>query len=201
MRINVLMMGLFATALVGAMAFTFEPGTAPSFTLDSAKGKSVSLDDYKGKYVVLEWWNYGCPVVQKHYNSTNIPTLQKEFTDQGVVWLTICSSAVGKQGYVTVDNANDEMKKATGNPSEILFDPTGATGKAYKAKATPQIVLISPKGEMLYNGAIDDNARASGDAILKSENYLRKAWKEVQAGQAVSIPTTTAYGCSVKYAN
>lgn len=176
-----------------------EVATAPEFTLSAASGKKVSLGDFKGKYVVLEWWNNGCPVVQKHYRSSNIPKLQKEFTEKGVVWLSIVSSAPGKQGYVTTDDAGQIMKSAGGAPTDILFDPTGETGRAYKAKATPQIVLISPKGEMLYNGAIDDNQRANGEEILKSKNYLRQAWAEVKAGKAVSEPFTQAYGCAVKY--
>jgi peroxiredoxin len=182
-----------------ALAAMPEVTPAPNFSLDAASGKKISLTDLKGKYVVLEWWNNGCPVVGKHYESGNIPKLQKEFMDQGVVWLTICSSAPGKQGYVTAENANEVMKRMGGRPTDILLDPTGATGRAYKATATPQLVLISPKGEMLYNGAIDDNPRASGEAILKSENYLRRAWAEVKAGQPVSVPVTQAYGCSVKY--
>ncbi|SRR5581483_8712781 len=172
---------------------------APSFSLQAASGKTIALSDLKGKYVVLEWWNNGCPVVGKHYRSGNIPALQKEFKEKGVIWLSITSSAPGKQGYVTAQNANDIMARMGGHPTDILFDPTGATGRAYGAKATPQLVLISPKGEMLYNGAIDDNENAFGEAILKSQNYLRRAWNEIQSGKKVSIPFTQAYGCSIKY--
>jgi len=182
-----------------AVARVNESTLAPNFTLDAASGKKISLSDLKGKYVVLEWWNNGCPVVQKHYTSGNIPKLQKEFTDQGVVWLAICSSAPGKQGHVTAADANAVMKAMGGKPTDILLDPTGVTGRAYKATATPQLVLIGPKGELLYNGAIDDNPRANGEAILKSENYLRRAWEEVKSGKPVSMPVTQAYGCSVKY--
>lgn len=185
-----------------ASAFMFNPvpnSMAPGFKLESASGKTISLENYKGKYVVLEWWNYGCPVVVKHYKSGNIPALQKELMGQDVVWLSVVSSAPGKQGYVTKDDADEQMKKLGGKATEILFDASGVTGKAYKATATPQLVLISPKGEMLYNGAIDNNPRASGEEILKSENYLRKAWNEVKAGKPVSTPSTVAYGCNVKY--
>lgn len=190
---------LAAAVCAGAFMPKGDASPAPDFNLAAASGKTLSLADYKGKYVILEWWNNGCPVVGKHYRSGNIPQLQKEFRDKGAVWLTIVSSAPGKQGYVTVDNAGGTMKEMGGQPSDILFDATGATGKAYRATATPQIVLIGPKGEMLYNGAIDDNPRANGAAILESKNYLRQAWDEVHAGKAVSTPSTQAYGCGVKY--
>lgn len=191
---SVATVGIFA-----ACAFKAPSESARSFKLEAASGRTLSLADFRGKYVVLEWWNHGCPVVVKHYQSGNIPALQKEFMSKGVVWLSIVSSAPGKQGYVTVANANAEMKAMGGKPTDILLDPTGATGKAYKAKATPQLVLISPNGEVLFNGAIDNDPRARGEAILKSENYLRRAWNEVQAGKPVSIPFPEAYGCSVKY--
>lgn len=190
-----------AIAIAGAMNTPVKPKPAPDFTLPGASGKTHSLKDFKGKYVVLEWWNYGCPVVVKHYKSGNIPALQKEFKDQGVVWLSVCSSAQGKQGFVTTENAMEIMKGAGGHPTEILLDANGVTGKAYGAKTTPQIVLISPDGAMLYNGAIDDNPSATGDAILKSENYLRRAWSEVKAGKEVSKPTSQPYGCGVKYSD
>lgn len=176
-----------------------EPTPELNFELSTVSGKNFTLQNFRGKYVVLEWWNYGCPVVQKHYRSSNIPNLQKEFQDQGVVWASIVSSAPGKQGHVTADNGMTHMKEMGGNPSDILLDPTGEVGKMFRARATPQIVLISPKGEILYNGAIDSDPRASGPAILKSENYLRRAWTEIKEGKPVSISTTQAYGCSVKY--
>jgi len=72
---------------------------APNFTATDLAGKTRSLSEFKGKYVVLEWHNQGCPFVKKHYGSGNMQALQKKYTDQGVVWLTICSSAEGKQGY------------------------------------------------------------------------------------------------------
>lgn len=196
---SAIIVGLATAGIFAACAFKSPGESAPSFKLEAGSGKTLSLADFKGKYVVLEWWNYGCPVVVKHYQSGNIPALQKEFIGKGVVWLSIVSSAPGKQGHVTVANANDEMKAMGGKPTDILLDPTGATGKAYKAKATPQLVLISPTGEILFNGAIDNDPRARGEAILKSENYLRRAWNEIQAGRAVSIPNPEAYGCSVKY--
>jgi len=66
---------------------------APDFTLKDYNGKAYKLSDFKGKYVVLEWVNFGCPFVGKHYNSGNMQALQKKYTSEGVIWLSICSSA------------------------------------------------------------------------------------------------------------
>jgi peroxiredoxin len=173
---------------------------APEFTTGAADGTTVSLADYKGKYVVLEWWNYQCPFVVKHYQG-NMQKLQEMYKDLGVVWLTICSSAEGKQGYVTSNQALEIMKKAGGNPTKILLDPSGKVGKLYKAKTTPHMFLISPEGVILYEGAIDSITSTNAADVDKAENYLNRAWEEAVKGKPVSKPKTAPYGCSVKYAD
>lgn len=174
------------------------PGKAPDFSLPAAAGKAVSLSQFQGKYVVLEWWNHQCPVVQKHYQG-NIQGLHKQMKEKGVVWLSICSSAPGKQGHVSPDEGAEIMKKNGGEPTFVLVDSDGKVGKLYNARNTPQLVLISPKGELLYNGAIDNNPSASGSEIARSENYLLRAFGEHSSGKQVSTPMTRPYGCSVKY--
>jgi peroxiredoxin len=190
-----------ACAIVTAIVGAARVESAPAFTLKSSTGKDISLDDFKGKYVVLEWWNYGCPFVRKHYDSKNMQTLQRQFTSEGVVWLTICSSAEGKQGYVSLETADAQMKKESGAPTHILLDPNGTVGKLYKAKTTPHMFLISPKGEVLYQGAIDSIPSANPEDIKKAENYLVKAYKEALDGKPIATAKTQPYGCSVKYAN
>jgi peroxiredoxin len=185
-------------AAIAAMA-AFATTEAPDFTLSSSTGKQVSLSNFKGKYVVLEWWNHQCPFVRKHYDGGNMQKVQKELTAKGVVWLTIASSKEGAQGYVTSDQANQIMKAEKAAPTYILHDPAGVVGRKYDAKTTPQMVLISPKGEVLYDGAIDSMATTRISDLDKAENYLLKAYAEASAGKPVSMPKTKPYGCSVKY--
>jgi len=195
-----LVTSLLAAAVVfgNALSAPATLGKAPAFTLTSSAGPSVSLDQFEGKYVVLEWWNKDCPVVKRHYNG-NIQGLQKQFTKDGVVWLSILSSAPGKQGYLVGEAATDAMKSKEGSPSHILLDADGKVGKLYNAKTTPQMVLISPKGEMLYNGAIDNMPNGNAETMSKAENYLVRAYNEAKAGKEVSIKTSQPYGCGVKY--
>ncbi len=174
-------------------------GGAPLFTLPTADGKTVNLADLKGKWVVLEWWNHECPFVVKHYSSGNMQKLQKEFTEKGVVWLTINSSAPGKQGHVNGAQATSLMKEKNAAPTHVLLDHDGKVGKMYDAKTTPQMILISPEGVVMYDGAIDSIRSANIADIPKAENYLVKAYGEASTGQAVTTPKTQPYGCSVKY--
>ncbi|MEN3977095.1 redoxin domain-containing protein [Emcibacter sp. SYSU 3D8] len=172
---------------------------APPFTGTSAAGQSVSLGDLAGKTVVLEWTNHDCPFVKKHYDSGNMQSLQKELTGKGAVWLTVISSAPGKQGHVSPAKANDLTQSRNAAPSDVILDEDGTIGMAYGATATPQMVVITPQQIVAYNGAIDSIPSAKQDDIPKAQNYVRAAYDAVAAGKPVQVAQTKAYGCSVKY--
>jgi peroxiredoxin len=172
---------------------------APDFTATDSNGQSHHLADYKGKYVVLEWHNQGCPFTRKHYASGNMQHLQKEWTEKGVVWLTVISSAPGTQGYVTAPEENDYVKKMNAVPTAVLLDPDGNLGHLYAAKTTPHMFIIDPKGVLIYNGAIDDHPTPDQGDIPNSKNYVSEALEQAMSGKQVADPATRPYGCSVKY--
>ena len=172
---------------------------APEFSLPDTYGAEHALADYRGEWVVLEWLNYGCPYVKKHYNSQNMQNLQAEYGDRGVKWLAIVSSAPGKQGYYEPDAMNEMSEKKGQKALAVLLDPTGRVGRLYNAQTTPQMVIIDPEGTLLYNGAIDDKPSSRPASLEGAHNYLAVALDEALAGQPVSVPTTKPYGCSVKY--
>jgi peroxiredoxin len=174
---------------------------APEFSLADANGKTHALADYKGKWVVLEWVNYDCPFVKKHYQSGNMQSLQKEIRGQGVVWLSINSSADGKQGSFRGEELQSRMEKEKAAPDAYLIDADGKVGKTYDARTTPTMVLINPEGQVAYIGAIDDHASTDVEDIPKSVNYLKKAVNEGLQGKPISTPSSKSYGCAVKYAN
>lgn len=172
---------------------------APTFTLTDTNGKSHNLGDYKGKYVVLEWLNYGCPYVQNQYGSGNMPSLQKEWTKKGVVWLSVVSSAPGKQGYYEPAEMNDMTKKMGGAGTAVLLDPTGQVGKSYGARTTPHMFVIDPKGTLIYAGGIDSKPSRKPQEDSSVVNYVAQALNESLAGKPVSIKKARSYGCDVKY--
>jgi peroxiredoxin len=174
---------------------------APAFTATDLNGKTRSLSEFKGKYVVLEWHNQGCPFVKKHYESGNMQKLQTELTGKGAVWLSIISSAPGKQGFVTPDEEKAYLAEQKAAPSEVLFDPEGTVGKAYGAKTTPHMYVIDDKGVLVYAGAIDDNPSSDAADAATAKNYVRAAFEEASAGKPVTTASTSPYGCGVKYKN
>ncbi|HAE37610.1 MAG TPA: thioredoxin family protein [Candidatus Riflebacteria bacterium] len=172
---------------------------APNFTLNDLDGKPVELASFKGKYVVLEWVNYDCPFVKKHYSSGNMQALQDKNIADGVIWLTINSSATGKQGNFTPEKWKELAAERKSAPTAILLDGDGKIGQLYVAKTTPEMFVIDPNGALIYMGAIDDKPTANIEDVKTAINYVQNALDEAKAGKPVSVPISKPYGCSVKY--
>ncbi len=173
---------------------------APNFTATDSNGKKHSLSDFKGKTVVLEWTNHDCPFVKKHYETNNMQKLQKSATAEGVIWLSVVSSAPGQQGFVNGAKANELTKSRNASPTAVLLDPEGTLGRLYGARTTPHMFVIAPNGNLAYMGAIDDKPTANKDDVATAKNYVAEALSAIKAGKPVPTPTTQPYGCSVKYA-
>jgi AhpC/TSA family protein len=203
---------LGAAALVGSLA-GIQTGSAtdgqpirvgapaPAFTATDSNGKTVSLSDFKGKTVVLEWTNHDCPFVRKHYTGNNMQTLQKKWTGQGIVWLTVISSARGEQGYVTPEQANKLTAERSASPSAVLLDPKGEIGRAYGAQVTPHMYIIKGDGTLAYMGGIDDKPTTRLEDLKAAKNFVDAALTELAAGKPVSVTTSRPYGCTVKYSS
>lgn len=172
---------------------------APDFTLVDSHGTKHTLSGLKGKVVVLEWVNYECPFVGKHYGSGNMQQLQKTYTGKGVVWLSINSSAEGNQGWFAPDRINALIKETAATPTAYLIDADGRVGRAYGAKTTPHMFVVDAKGSVVYAGGIDDTPSTDQADIKTAKNFVRAALDEALAGKPVTTASSAPYGCSVKY--
>lgn len=195
---------LLSLALIGAVSCTAVAGLsinqpAPDFNAVDSFGKTHSLSQYRGKTVVLEWTNHDCPYVRKHYQSGNMQSLQQAATDDGVVWLSIISSAPGKQGHVSTTKANELTSKRNASPSAVILDETGDIGRLYAAKTTPHMYIIDPDGTLVYMGGIDSIPSSNQDDVDRATNYVRVALQSLSDGKPISENVTRPYGCSVKY--
>jgi len=210
-RRTVLAASLVGAAAVAALALAGSSGTAqpaaqarigapaPAFSLTDSSGKTVALADFKGKTVVLEWTNHECPYVRKHYGGNNMQALQKKWTGQGVVWLTVISSAPGTQGHVSPQEANRLTAERKAAPTAVLFDPKGEVGRAYGASVTPHMYVITTAGTLAYMGGIDDRPTTRPEDLEGAKNFVDLALAEVTQGKPVSVTTARPYGCTIKY--
>lgn len=172
---------------------------APDFTLTDTNGRAHRLADYRGKVVVLEWVNHGCPFVKKHYGPGNMQAIQRAAAAKGVVWLSICSSADGKQGHMSAADWNSTIAATETAAAAVLIDADGTVGRLYDAKTTPHMFVIRADGGIAYRGAIDDRATPSPADIAGARDYVVEAIDAVLAGKAPATTESKPYGCSVKY--
>jgi peroxiredoxin len=174
---------------------------APAFSVQGQDGKTYSLAKLKGHPVVLEWMSPGCPFSQAQYEG-NTQGLEKAYTAKGVIWLSVDSNAEGKEGYLaTATDAAAFLKDKGAAPTALVRDTDGALGQLYGAKTTPHLFVIDAKGRLAYKGAMDDKPSTDAAEIAKSKNYVAAALDALLAKQAVAVPETRSYGCSVKYAH
>ena len=186
----------------GAAATDEEPQIgqpAPDFSATDSDGKVHRLTDFRGKTVVLEWTNSDCPYTRKHYSSGNMQNLQELARQRGVIWLSVISSAPGKQGYVSGPEADALSRSRHAVPTAVLLDPSGDLGRLYHAKTTPHMFVIDPRGELKYMGGIDSLATPDVADIPRAEPYLKEALLAVVDDKPVAHPVTRPYGCSIKY--
>ena len=221
-KLSLLLAGLVVVALAGAAAVVphLDDGgpaltsaelsaaprvgaPAPAFAATDTRGASHSLEAYRGRWVVLEWLNHDCPYTKKHYKAVdggpgNTQAMQRDYANR-VVWLSVVSSAPGRQGFTTAEEADELTREKGAAPTAVVRDTAGALGRLYGARNTPQYAIIDPQGVLRYAGAIDDRPTSRAKDIAGATNYVRAALDAGLAGSPIAVAQTQPYGCDVKY--
>lgn len=200
-------LAIFVIAVLAISTWFISPGVAvsngspaPDFSLLDTDGNTVHLSDFAGKRVVLEWTNHQCPYVRKHYETKNMQhTQERAQANEDTVWLSIISSAPGKQGHVSPEDAAEITRLEGATITAKLLDPTGTVGRLYNARTTPHMFIVDEKGILVYQGAIDDNSSSKYETVKGAKNYVLAALDDLNNGQDIQVKNTRPYGCSVKY--
>lgn len=165
---------------------------APDFVLNDQDGKAVRLSELRGKVVVLEWTNYDCPFVGRHYKAGTMKEIAERYADDAV-WL-----AVNSTNYANVAD-NKQWAETHKLGYRVLDDHDGKVGRLFGAKTTPHMFVIDKNGAIVYDGAVD-NAPSGRQSVDEYVNYVNKAVGELVMGGRVTVSESQPYGCSVKYA-
>ncbi len=198
-RRTLLIVAAVISVATAAQAMPQIGAPAPDFQATDADGHARALKDFAGKTVVLEWVSSDCPYTAKHYDSGTMQRLQKAARRQGVVWLTLSSATAGRADYFTPRAAKAWEAKVHGAPTAVLLDGDGKIGRAYGAKVTPHMFVISGAGRLVYMGGIDDRPYADPSSLTGAKPYVALALADLKAGRPVAIPVTAPYGCSIRY--
>jgi hypothetical protein len=167
---------------------------APDFSLPAPDGTTHTLAAQRGKWVVLEWINYDCPFVRKHYEPGHAQRVQRQWRERGVVWFSVCSSGPGKPGHMDAAGFARRLQELEAAPTALLMDPTGATGKAYGARTTPHLFVIDPQGRVAYQGAFDDRPGLGREASEGARCFVSEVLEAGLAGREIPVADTRSYG-------
>jgi protein-disulfide isomerase len=188
-----------SSAVLAEATYTVGAVVPADLKVTDQTGKAHTFGDFRGKNVVLEWTNYQCPFVRKFYDSNTMQAQQAETVKDGAVWLSVISSAPGKQGHLKADESAAAVAKQGFKGTAVILDEQGTLGKAFGATSTPTMAVLDNAGKVVYFGAIDSVPSFNKDDIAGATNYVKAALADLAAGKAVATPTTKSYGCSVKY--
>ncbi len=172
--------------------------TAPDFSLVGVDGKTTSLADLKladgsapRGYVVTFTCNT-CPYAKAY--EERLVALDKAAEAMGYPVVAIQPNDPGVKEGDSMENMKERAKEA-GFTFPYLMDEGQRVYPKYGASKTPEIYLLDADRVLRYHGAIDDN---HDDAAAVTVNYVEKAIRALQAGEAVDPAEVKAIGCSIK---
>lgn len=158
-------------------------------------GEMLTLNDVAGENGLLVIFSCNtCPWVSKWEGRYNPIANLAEENGIGTIALNP-NSAYRDRG----DGFKDMQKRARESGYEFYYalDKDSRLAEVFGATRTPHIFLFDADMELVYRGAIDDNAN-SADAVEKP--YLKNAIKELASGKQVSTQTSKSLGCTIKWA-
>ncbi len=168
------------------------------FNLTNDSGDAVLFTIPKDGLVVLEWFNQGCPFVQKLYKNGFMQKLQSSYRAQGVQWFLINSTNPSHGDFLSPEKRAKLISEWTLDKDSFLFDEAGVLGAHLGAKTTPHIFIFKD-GELIYNGAADDAPDTDSDPAL-AKNFIKETLDHAAQESSVSLVKNRPYGCSIKYA-
>ena len=178
-------------------ACTLALAAAPpvSFSLSDAAGKTHSSAEL-GRFhaTVLLFVATDCP--NSNTYAPVLARLYREYSPRGVQFLGIYSDPADSTADVEKHDADYKI------PYAALLDPNHTLALTTGARSTPEAVILSPSGDVLYRGRVDDRFVDFGKTRFRpTREDLREALDQVLSGQPVKDPVTKVLGCAIPGVN
>lgn len=144
------------------------------------------------KAVVLIFIYHDCPISNGYV--PEIARLSQEFSPRGIAFC-----AVYADPGLSEDNARQHTAEYDFHCPTIL-DPTLILARRTGATVTPEAVVLSPSGQLLYRGRIDDRYFDYGKQRSQpNRRELRDALAACVEGRPIVAARTKAVGCAIYF--
>lgn len=163
----------------------------PQFALRDTNGVMHGPDEWaKSKAVVIFFTTTDCPLSNNYVPEMN--RIQKEYAVRGAAFYAV-------QTDTTIPDAEVRRHaKDFGFSFPVVLDPHQALVRMAGATVTPEVAVLSPGGNVLYLGRIDNRIEDFDQRrTVTTEFDLKNALDAILAGKPVERPQTTAIGCGI----
>jgi len=120
-----------------------------------------------------------------HKYMERMTALTKTYGEKGIRFVMV---------YPMTKEANDKKQawhRKAGFAAPLLDDADASIAKALGITKTPEVILASKEGEILFRGGIDDSP---GDASKVKSPHFANAMEDLLAGRRIAVTTAATYG-------
>ena len=163
----------------------------PKVDLRDTNGIRHTAEEWRSKRaVVLFFTMTDCPLSNGYVPEIN--RLRASYGPKGVAFYAV------QTDNTVSEAAARKYAQEFGYNFPMLNDPGMALARLTGAKVTPEVAVLSPAGDVLYLGRIDNKAEdITRPRYAATEPELRNALDAVLAGKAPKETRTRAVGCSI----
>jgi len=165
------------------------------FSLQDASGKTYTAADLRqAKATVLVFVATDCPNANR--DAPVLARLYRQYASKSVLFFNVYSDPDETAASVKQHDAEYQV------PFPALLDPHQTLARLTGARTSPEAVVLSPTGQTLYRGRVDNRFADFGQTRFQpTRDDLREALESVLQGKPVAVPLTRVIGCAIPGVN
>lgn len=193
----------FVVVMICLATWNWLPSSVWSRVPDGQAGEEHVFTDVSGKPYrlpgpgecqaqVILFVSHDCPIANAY--APEIKRLCEAFRDRGVAFCIVYA-----ERDLPLETARRHAREY-GYCCPVILDPELKLARRLGATRVPEAAVLSPRGELLYQGRIDDRYVDYGKRrpVVRSHD-LRNALEAVLTGKPVANPRTEVIGCDIDF--